>query len=308
MSKTNPVFIRFKGSEGLRLCREGLRDQRIVCGSDKIGKELCKKSKLRFHRSGEEIIKQKDGKNDIIFILAGKVAIVRNNRIIAHRQAGDSVGEMSVIDSQKSRSASVIAREDCVVASVSEADFTKIAYKYPDLWRCLAKQVADRLRERLEGVRPRNHTARIFIGSSSESKNAAGAVEKALSKVAETILWTQPNVFEPGKNTLESLDEQARRCDFAVMVFAPDDKIFSRRKRHSGPRDNVIFELGLFMGAMDRTRAFIISPRGMKLKIPTDLLGTNFVSYSAGGSVSLERAINEACEAIQHVVVKSGAL
>lgn len=308
MSKTNQVFERFKGSDGLRLCREGLRDQRIVCGSDVIAKELCKKSTLCFHRVGETIIKQKDGKNDIVFILAGKVSIVRDNRVIAHRSAGDSVGEMSVIDCRKSRSASVMANEDCVVASVSEADFSKIAQKFPDLWRCLAKQVSDRLRERLEGVRPRNMNARIFIGSSSESKKAAKAVEKALAKVAETVIWTQPNVFEPGKSTLESLDDQARRCDFALMVFAPDDLIFSRRKRHSGPRDNVIFELGLFMGALNRTRAFVISPCGMKLKIPTDLLGVNFVSYSSGGRVSLEKAIYDACGEIRNVVIKSGPI
>jgi len=104
------------------------------------------------------------------------------------------------------------------------------------------------------------------------------------------------------------LEEQARRSDFAVMVFAPDDVILCRGKRHGGPRDNVIFELGLFMGATDRKRAFVVAPRGKKLKIPTDILGTNFVMYSAGGGKSLEQSIDEACETIRNVVLKNGPL
>ena len=67
---------------------------------------------------------------------------VRNNREIAHRSAGDSVGEMTAIDIQKKRSASIIAMEDCVVASVSEPDFARIASKHPELWRYLAKTIS----------------------------------------------------------------------------------------------------------------------------------------------------------------------
>ena len=230
------------------------------------------------------------------------------NREIAHRTAGESVGEMAVIDVQKRRSASIVAKEDCIVASVPEADFARIARKYPELWRSLAKQVADRLRQRLEGVRPQNTVPRIFIGSSSESRKAALAVKKALDRVAEAVVWTQGNVFEPGKFTLESLEEHSRRSDFAAMVFAPDDVIFSRGKRQAGPRDNVIFELGLFMGATDRTRTFVVAPRGKKLKIPTDILGTNFVTYSVGVGKSLDQSIEEACETVRNVVLKAGPL
>lgn len=302
------VLKRFKGSVGIRLCREALMDQRIVQGNEAIAKALCKKNELQCHRVGDTIIKQGDGTNDLIFILAGKIAVVRNNREIAHRAAGESVGEMAVIDVQQKRCASIVAKEDCVVASVTEADFARIARKYPELWRRLVKQVADRLRERLEGVRPRIIVPRVFIGSSTESKKAAMAVKKALDGVAEAVVWTQKDIFEPGKFTLESLEEQARRCDFAVMVFAPDDVIFCRGRRQAGPRDNVIFELGLFMGATDRKRAFVVAPRGKKLKIPTDILGTNFVMYSVGGSKSLEQSVDEACETMRHIVLNVGPI
>lgn len=302
------LFNRFKGGDGLRLCHEALADQRIARGDVAIAKALCKKHELQYHRAGDIIIKQGDGTNNLILILAGKVVVVRNNREIAHRSAGESVGEMAVIDAQQRRCASIVAAEDCVVGSVPEPDFARIARKYPELWRSLAKQVADRLRQRLEGVRPRNNVPRLFIGSSTESKKVALAVKKAMDRVAETVLWTHGNVFEPGKFTLESLEEQSRRSDFAVMVFAPDDVIFCRGKRQAGPRDNVIFELGLFMGALDRKRAFVVAPRGKKLKIPTDILGTNFVTYSAGGGKTLEQSLDDACATMRSVVLKSGPL
>ncbi len=308
MSGDTSIITRFKGSHGTRLCQEALKEQRIVQGSEDIARALCNRRKLQYHTAGDTIIKQGDGTNDLIFILAGKVAVVRNNREIAHRSAGESVGEMAVIDVQNKRSASIIAKEDCIVASVPEADFAKIARRYPELWRCLAKQVADRLRQRLEGVRPQNIVPRVFIGSSTESKKAAMAVKKAMDRVSEATVWTQGNVFEPGKFTLESLEEQSRCSDFAVMVFSPDDLIFCRGKRQAGPRDNVIFELGLFMGATDRKRAFVVTPRGKKLKIPSDLLGTNLVMYSVGGGITLEQSVDAACETIRNVVLKNGPL
>ena len=134
------------------------------------------------------------------------------------------------------------------------------------------------------------------------------AVKKALDSVATTVVWTQKDVFEPGKFTLESLEENAQRCDFAVMVFGPDDVIYSRGNRQAGPRDNVIFELGLFMGALDRKRAFVVAPRGKNLKIPTDILGTNLVLFPAGDYKSLNQSINEACETIRNVVLRTGPI
>jgi predicted nucleotide-binding protein len=129
-----------------------------------------------------------------------------------------------------------------------------------------------------------------------------------VESVAEAVVWTQKDIFEPGKFTLESLEENARRSDFAVMVFGPDDVIFSRGKRQPSPRDNVIFELGLFMGALDRKRAFVVAPLGKKLKVPTDILGANLVVYSVGGNKSLDQGVDEACSSLKEVIKRSGTI
>ena len=146
---------------------------------------------------------------------------------------------------------------------------------------------------------------RVFIGSSKESLPVAGAVKVTMEPIAKTTIWTR-GVFGPDKFTLEAIEDQAQKVDFAVMVFGPDDVIFSRGKRFEGPRDNVIFELGVFTGALGRKRAFVVSPSGKKLKVPSDLLGTNFVQYSVAPRQTLRAAIHSACEDLRKIVRESG--
>lgn len=307
MKADKSLFRRFKGKEGTRLCFEALKQQRIVQGSSALAKALCEVHAVRRYSPGDIIINQGDGTNFLIFILAGTIIVKRNNREIAERGAGECVGEMALTDVKQRRCASIVAKEECAVALVSERDFTRVAQRFPELWRCLAVQAMDRLRQRLQGVRPRNDVPRVFIGSSKESLPAAEAVKASLMHVAEPTIWSK-GVFGPDKFTLEALEDQAQKVDFAVMVFGPDDVIFSRGKRFDGPRDNVIFELGLFMGALGRKRAFVILPSGKELKVPSDLLGTNSVRYAVTRTQSLSVAIDVACEDLRKVVQQNGPI
>ena len=284
-----------------------MKQQRIVQGSSTLAKALCDVLVVKRYHAGETIIKQGDGTNEIVFILAGTVIVLRNRREIAERSAGECVGEMAVTDMKQRRCASIIAKEECTVALVPERDFTTVAERFPELWRCLAIQAMDRLRQRLQGVRPRNEVPRVFIGSSRESLPAAEAVKASLARVSKPIVWSK-GVFGPDKFTLEALEDQAKTMDFAVMVFGPDDVIFSRGKRFDGPRDNVLFELGLFMGALGRKRAFVVSPSGKQLKVPSDLLGTNFVQYTITPTRPLPVAIHAACDDLRKIVEDNGPI
>ena len=64
-----------------------------------------------------------------------------------------------------------------------------------------------------------------------------------------------------------------------MLLLSPDDKITSRGAMSTAPRDNLILELGLFAGALGRRRAIMVYPRGVDLKVPTDLLGVNPIKY-----------------------------
>lgn len=118
----------------------------------------------------------------------------------------------------------------------------------------------------------------IFIGSSSEALPLANAVKRELSKHFNADLWSE-DLFELGEDTLNNLLRFVQCYDFAVLVLTDDDQTTCRRVTQSSPRDNVILELGLFMGALGRRRAFplIAQTADGPPKIPSDLLGNTVV-------------------------------
>jgi len=101
--------------------------------------------------------------------------------------------------------------------------------------------------------------ASIFIGSSVEGLDVARAVQLRLEREAEVTVWDE-GVFHPTDYVWESIEEKLEGSDCGVFVLTPDDIAISRGNEYSVPRDNVIYELGLFAGSLGRRRAVIIGP------------------------------------------------
>src|SRR4029078_332420 len=102
---------------------------------------------------------------------------------------------------------------------------------------------------------------RIFLGSSGKQKKLLDALTSGLKDICQVEPWTTS--FNPGTTTLERLVELAQQVDFAAFVFAQDDWTAARppAARDAGqasPRDNVVFEAGLFGGALGMRRTFIL--------------------------------------------------
>ena len=114
-------------------------------------------------------------------------------------------------------------------------------------------------------------------------------------------MWTF-GVFRASAFTLESLETELVRADFAALVLSPDDTVISRDATATAPRDNVVFELGLFMGALGHARTFLVRPVQDDLKIPTDLSGLTAVLYSAGSNSDIETALAGVSEEIASAV------
>jgi len=124
-------------------------------------------------------------------------------------------------------------------------------------------------------------TIRIFVGSSKEHVDYAKAVQINLHKQYEVMVWDQrPHV--PLQHILDSLLEELDSAQFGIFILAPDDFLTIKGERKKTPRDNVIFELGLFIGRLGREFVFMLSPFDQKgLRLPTDLEGIPHLEYES---------------------------
>jgi len=137
---------------------------------------------------------------------------------------------------------------------------------------------------------------RIFLGSSGKQAKLLQALTRGLEDVAHVEPWTTS--FNPGTTTLERLLELVHEVDFAAFVFARDDWTTNSPpvsdptgSGQASPRDNVVFEAGLFGGVLGMRRTFILHASGAKL--PSDLLGLTCVRYGEATTATEMRAVNQ---------------
>lgn len=136
---------------------------------------------------------------------------------------------------------------------------------------------------------------RLFLGSSGKQEKLLQALTRGLCDVAHVEPWTTS--FNPGTTTLERLVELAHEVDFAAFVLAQDDWTSAASAEpaagagQASPRDNVVFEAGLFGGILGMRRTFLLHANGAKL--PTDLLGLTCIRYGAAATPAEVRSLNQ---------------
>ncbi len=300
------MINRFHGIENRDRLISAIRQQTIIHDNESLAIELANQAEiLQFEPEGELII-QGGADNDIYFILAGRLSIVVNGREVAIRNSGQHVGEMALIDPSATRSASAVAIEQTVVAKISEASFHPLADKYPRVWQLIATELAKRLQQRNRLVTSKNPRPVVFIGSSKESLRIARAIRSNFDHDDFVVnLWTN-RVFGPSRFPITELEKQVQESDFAVLVLGPDDEVESRNEKFDAPRDNVILELGLFIGALSYERTFMVIPRGCDIKIPTDLLGLTPLDYRLEDSDAFVSLLGPACDQLRDIIHKIG--
>lgn len=149
---------------------------------------------------------------------------------------------------------------------------------------------------------------RVFIASSTEGLIVARAINAALDHETVPTLWPS-GTFKLGSSALDDLVQKSSEVDFAVFVFTPDDVANIRKEELRVVRDNVLFELGIFIGALGKTRCFIVSPRDTDMHMPTDLIGVNATSYAADRPDNdVSSAVNYPCTKIQEQMSKLGKI
>ena len=299
------MIERFTGIGGRERLFTALMAQKLVEGDASLAESLCDASELVEVPKGSVIIQEDAGDNDVFFVLAGRVDVLVKTRQIASRGPGDSIGEMAAIDPAQPRSATVVATETTVLAKVSETDLTRIATSYPNLWRRAARELSKRLFQRNALVAPSNEKPKLFVVSSAEALEIARELQNALERDALVTVWTD-GVFFASTYPLEALEAAVGASDFAVAIAQPDDVVESRGTTQAAPRDNVVFELGLFMGCLGRTRTVLMQPAGAEIKLPSDLGGLTAISYRTAKDTDLPAAMAPACNQIRTLVKRLG--
>lgn len=145
---------------------------------------------------------------------------------------------------------------------------------------------------------------KIFIGSSSEGKEVAYAIQENLDDAAEITIWDQ-GIFNLSNNYLDDLMDSLEKFDFAILVYTPDDSATIRDKEVSIPRDNVVFETGLFMGKLGKNKVYFVSPKSISdFHILSDLSGISYGQYnSKREDGNLNAALGPFCNKVKKKII-----
>ena len=108
----------------------------------------------------------------------------------------------------------------------------------------------------------------MFIASSSEGYTVANRIKQQLSELVDINIWNEEDIFFKDKTYLSSLLNLSSFYDYAIMVLTADDVLMKRKEEGKAPRDNVIFEFGLFLGRIGPRRTFAVCEESLHL--PSD--------------------------------------
>jgi hypothetical protein len=148
---------------------------------------------------------------------------------------------------------------------------------------------------------------KVFIASSWAALKIARKLKRKLDderpRVAEVILWE--DAFPVGGIILNTLREQAAAVDFAVVLFTAEDVVRDANNvEMRAPRDNCVFELGLFMGALglEPRRALLLRAKNSSLLSDLGGLVYGELPDSTDTSEKREELLDRAVEQIKSSV------
>ena len=129
---------------------------------------------------------------------------------------------------------------------------------------------------------------KIFIGSSGDGLAIAEQVRTNLSSIGDCFVWKDSGVWEPNRSTFDNLLRMTGYFDFGVFVATMDDVTLTKDVLVLEPRDNVILEMALFLGALGRNKSLLLVEEGVKL--PSDFNGIFMEQFKKADSGSIAKA------------------
>jgi hypothetical protein len=138
---------------------------------------------------------------------------------------------------------------------------------------------------------------KIFIGCSQKEIERAQLAKGLLSNDFEVTIWndsiweTDTPAFKLNDNILQGLLRASLQFDFAVMIGTTDDKVEKKGEVVMQARDNVLFELGLFIGRVGLRRCAFIVDR--ELDIMEDFKGIVRFSFDSADVDSFRESVRK---------------
>lgn len=148
---------------------------------------------------------------------------------------------------------------------------------------------------------------RVFIGSSKEGLPVARQVQEAFGSDIECYLWTD-GVFKSNQSILQTLLEESGSFDFGLMVMTKDDIVESRGETFVSPRDNIIFEFGIFIGRAGDKRAFALLENAPDMKMPSDLRGVEIHRFSRSSDCEVHLRLDSAVRRVEEEMRETAKL
>jgi hypothetical protein len=136
---------------------------------------------------------------------------------------------------------------------------------------------------------------KLFIGSSSEELSLAERAKSQLENDFDVQVWNDKvwdtAVFKLNQNFLADLLKASLKYDFGILIGTEDDKVVIRGKEVMKPRDNVIFELGLFTGRLGTSKcAFLIEK---KIDLLSDFTGITLARFDKLELATFDSAVSQ---------------
>lgn len=218
---------------------EVLCKQRVVKGDRALAAAIAETAAIRILPAGVELITQEEDDNMVYFLLSGAVNVEVNGRAVARRTAGETVGEMAAIDPRALRAATVRTAEATAVCCLEEPQITSLGQRFPSLWRNLAREMSERLRQQNRQVRSPN--PRPVLALHADQAALGAAVADALRQETVVLVAAEAQALDTAVRRLEN-------ADFAVLALSTNAAL-----------DGYAFWLGLALGTLGRGRALVLS-------------------------------------------------
>lgn len=142
----------------------------------------------------------------------------------------------------------------------------------------------DDIPDRFAETIARGRQRQIFIvhGHDEDTKNEVRRYVEDLGLGKPIVLHDQPNL---GRAIIEKFEDYARSSDLAFILLTPDDRAWAQAdpgEDKARARQNVIFELGYFLGMFRRLKGRVLLLYKGELELPSDIHGLIDISIDGG--------------------------